>query len=246
MKIHILQHEVPEFGGPGVIKQWAEEKGHAISITRVDLKESYPSLCEFDLLVILGGLPGVNEEEEYPWLKEEKVWIRSVIDNKKHVLGICLGAQLIADSMGGKVDKHIMKEIGWWPVEFDKEGQSHPLLKGLPKEATFYQVHQDTFTIPPTGTHLAESKACKNQAFSIGDRVLALQFHPEVTMENAEYIVEKLNHVFKEEAPFIQTPEQLLRESNFQDSQVYMYQILSNFESQILSKHLPNFHLEVK
>ena len=233
MKIHVLQHEEPEIGGPGVIKQWAEEKGHQLTITRIDLEESYPAVEDFDLLVVLGGIPGAYEEEKYPWLIEEKKWVRSVIEEKKYVLGICLGAQLIADAMGGKSAKHDVKEIGWWPVEFTKEAQSHPLLKGLPNEATFYEFHQDYFTIPSGATHLAKSKACQNQAYAIGNRVLALQFHPEMVIESTKYVVEKIGGMLKEDGPYIQKPEQLLEKDKFQVSQVHMYQIMDNFASQI-------------
>ncbi|HLR68362.1 MAG TPA: hypothetical protein VK105_14745 [Virgibacillus sp.] len=75
----------------------------------------------------------------------------------------------------------VVRFVCWWPIEFTKEAQSHPLLKGLPKEAIFFEHHQDYFTIPDGATHLAKSKACQNQAYAIGDRVLALQFHPEMT-----------------------------------------------------------------
>lgn len=235
MEIQILQHEEPEVGGSGVIEQWAEEKNHTINITRVDLKESYPPLNDFDFLIILGGGPGAYEEGKYPWLRREKAWIKTVIEEKKYVLGICLGAQLIADAMGGKASKHDVKEIGWWQVKFNHEGQTHLLLKGLPKEGTFYQFHQDTFTIPNHGTHLAESIACKSQAFSIGNHVLALQFHPEMTKEMSKHIIEASSHNLKEETPYVQTIEQLLEKDNYQDSQFYMYKILNNFEAQINS-----------
>lgn len=233
MNIHILQHGKSEIVGPGTIQEWAKEKKHKINTTRVDLNEPYPELNEFDFLIILGGVQGAYEEEKHPWLKKEKNWIRYVIEQQKHVLGICLGAQLIAESMGGKAKKHSHKEVGWWPIKFVKQVNNHPLLKNIPDNKHFYQFHQDTFTLPSSGELLAYNHVCKNQAFSIGNRVLALQFHPEMTLENATSMIEELNETFNEESSFIQNSKQIIKVQKFKNTLFYMKKILNNFEYQL-------------
>lgn len=237
MKIHILQHESSELVGPGNIVKWASKKNHQITTTRVDLNEAYPESKEFDLLIILGGFQSAYDEENYEWLEEEKRWIRVMIEKNKYVLGICLGAQLIADAMGGKAKKHIHKEIGWWPVQFNERALSHPLLKGMPKEATFYQFHQDTFQLPEMSDHLAENKASKNQAYSINEHVLALQFHPEVQVCSAKNMLKLLKIHPKEATPFIQNEAEIIKSKHFQKSEKLLYKILNNFEYQILKNN---------
>lgn len=113
MKIHYLQH-VP-FELPEHISVWAKEKGHEITGTLLYENYYLPELSEFDLLVILGGPMGVDDEDKHPWLVLEKHFIKEAIQHRKLVIGICLGAQLIAEILGGKVYKNHYKEIGWFP-----------------------------------------------------------------------------------------------------------------------------------
>lgn len=233
MRIHILQHEPSEQVGPGNIKKWAKENNHKLSTTRVDLKEAYPHSSEFDFLIILGGFQSAYQEEKHRWLKDEKQWIQAMIEKDKHVLGICLGAQLIADTMGGKAKKHTHKEIGWWPVQFNNKAFMHPLLKGMPKEATFYQFHQDTFMLPELSEHLAENQASVNQAFAINKRVLALQFHPEIQITAAKNMLKSFKVHPKEDQRFIQNAKEITKENYFQKSENLLYKILNNFEYQI-------------
>lgn len=185
-------------------------------------------------LIILGGFQSAYDEENYTWLKEEKRWIRSIIEKNKHVLGICLGAQLIADTMGGEAKRHTHKEIGWWLVQFNEKVLTHPLLKGMPKEAIFYQFHQDTFTISESSEHLAGNQASINQAFSINDRVLALQFHPEVQMTAAKNMLKSFKINPKENKTFIQNAKEITKEKHFLNSENLLYAILDNFEYEIL------------
>ncbi len=115
MRAHYLQH-VP-FEGLGSIKSWLKKSGYEISNTQFFNSKVLPSIDEIDLLVVMGGPMSVNDEAKYPWLVEEKKFIRNTIEAGKSVLGICLGAQLIASSMGVKVFSNSEKEIGWFPVE---------------------------------------------------------------------------------------------------------------------------------
>ncbi|MGG1658441.1 type 1 glutamine amidotransferase [Brevibacillus sp. NRS-1366] len=228
MRVHILQHM--DWGGPGVVSEWMREKGHTWTMTNVHKNEEFPEIDEFDLLVILGGVMGVYEEEENPWLIGEKQWIRNVIDNKKRVLGICLGAQLIASSMGANVKKHVHSEIGWWPVQFAKIAQEHPFLHGIQDNYTFFEFHYDTFDIPESGVQLGKSVACKNQAFAIGDRVVGLQFHPEFNEEIVQGIETKLGPKI-EPGPFVKpVPEMMSSPERFAASKAFLYTLLNNVE----------------
>ena len=130
MKIHILQH-VP-FEGPGSIEDWAITQGHTLTTTRFYAQEQFPPLERFDLLVILGGPMSVHDEHIYTWLKGEKWFIKQAIDAGKPMLGICLGAQLIAEALGEKVYQGEQKEIGWFPITLDSAFTHHPLGRQLP------------------------------------------------------------------------------------------------------------------
>jgi len=175
MKIHFIQHVAFEY--PGSLIDWTAEHNHTISFTKIFESIAFPALTGFDMLVIMGGPMGVYEEEKYDWLKKEKPFIKSAIDAKKKVLGICLGAQFIADVLGAKVYPHTLKEIGWWPVE---KVNNHPLVQHLPQQFTTFHWHGDTFTLPEGAIHLFKSKGCEQQGFIYNNHVAGLQFHMEV------------------------------------------------------------------
>jgi GMP synthase-like glutamine amidotransferase len=170
------------------IEVWAKEKGYPVRKTRLYEGEELPLLSKFDWLVIMGGPMGVHDEKKHPWLVQEKRFIRQSIATGKVVLGICLGAQLIADTMGGKVTANPHKEIGWHTVVMSDEARKSPIFKTLPNEFTAFQWHGDTFSIPQDARRLAYSEACKDQAFEIG-RAIGLQFHLESTKESIELLI---------------------------------------------------------
>src|SRR5690606_32591469 len=114
-----------------------------------------------------------------PWMKEEKKLIEKAILKGKRVIGICLGAQLIADVLGARVFPNKEKEIGWFPIELTEEGQKSPFFAGFNKTETVFHWHGDTFEIPKGAEHIASSKVCENQAFLFDHKVLGLQFHLE-------------------------------------------------------------------
>ncbi len=179
MKVHYFQHEA--FEGLGMIADWATRHGHTLTHTAFFKPgAAIPDIQEYDALIIMGGSMGVYDEGTFAWLAPEKAHIRSAIDAGKPVLGICLGAQLIAASLGAKVAPHTHKEIGWYPVAMTDAGAAHPLLSGLNSAMTVFHWHGDRFEIPEGAQHLMSSAACDNQAFVYGKRVLALQFHLEM------------------------------------------------------------------
>jgi GMP synthase-like glutamine amidotransferase len=132
-------------------------------------------------LIILGGPMNVYETDRYPFLKMEDRLIKRAIEKEMPVLGICLGAQLIAKSLGAQVTKNREKEIGWYPLKVTDEGIKDNLFKHLSAVETVFQWHGDTFEIPNSAVQLAESPLCTNQAFRFSSNVYGLQFHIEVT-----------------------------------------------------------------
>ncbi|MCX6182997.1 MAG: amidotransferase [Bacteroidetes bacterium] len=210
MKIHYLQHVA--FEGLGSIEDWALENKHKLSATKFFEQQQLPKLDSFDMLVILGGPMGVADEEEFPWLAEEKAFIKKAIAADRFVVGICLGAQLIAEALEAKVYPNKVKEIGWFPIQ--KTG--HFFFKSLPDDFTVFHWHGDTFDLPRKAIHLASSAACRNQAFLYNKRVLALQFHLEVTEKSLQEMLENGRNELTEEE-YIQSEKQILEGSkNFE------------------------------
>lgn len=128
-------------------------------------------------LIVMGGPQSAND----PAMSAEMLFIQQVIDKQYPVLGICLGAQLIAKALGAHVYRNREKEIGWAPVHFTESAQHDPVLGGLASPSTFFHWHSETFTQPPRTELLAYSDKCRQQAFRYRDSVYAIQFHPEIT-----------------------------------------------------------------
>ncbi len=211
MRIHYLQH-VP-FEGLGYIEQWLHKQGAKISFSRVFEDSRFPEPSEIDGLIVLGGPMSVNDVSLYPWLESEIHFIAGVIAADKPVLGICLGAQLIAKALGASVYKNSYKEIGWFPVERVASARQ-PLVESLlPKQAEVFHWHGETFELPAGATHFATSKACANQAFLFGNRVMGLQFHLEIMLEGVETLI---YHCESElgAGTYVQQTNQLLRDDH--------------------------------
>lgn len=184
MRVHYLQH-VP-FEGLGSIEAWLRLAGHTITATRFFESAELPKPDAVEFLIIMGGPMSVNDEAAYPWLAHEKQFIRSCILAGKPVLGICLGAQLIANAMGARVYRHHTKEIGWFPIY---AVQSNSTTFRFPHSVEVFHWHGETFDLPSGATLLARSEICENQAFQLGRSVIGLQFHLETTPETAQEIV---------------------------------------------------------
>jgi len=185
MRAHYLQH-VP-FEGLGSIEPWLQAAGYRITRTRFFDDGELPSTDGLDLLVVMGGPMGVNDTAEFPWLAREMVFIHEVIASGAPVLGICLGAQLIAGALGARVYKNREKEIGWHPIQATAPGG--PASFGFPPSAEGFHWHGETFDLPPGAIRLASSQACESQAFQVGSSVIGLQFHLETTPTSARDLV---------------------------------------------------------
>ena len=202
MKLHYLQH-VPFEGLGFIAAEWGSKHHIQISCTRLFAGDAFPDLSDMDALVIMGGSMGIYDEEEFPWLREEKIFIRKAIDAELPILGICLGAQLLADVLGAKVYPNTQKEIGWFPIQ-----RSTDAPDWLPPELTVFHWHGDTFDLPEGAIHLASSEATPNQGFFYKDHVVALQFHLETTPESMNHLIENCGAELSP-APFVQTAEQM-------------------------------------
>jgi len=187
MRIHSIEHV--DFEGPAAIALWAAQRGHTLARTRIFAGEPMPQPADYDLLVLMGGPMSVHDELEFPWLAGEKGAVRRAVAAGRGVLGVCLGAQMLSEVLGGSVSRNPHKEIGWHTVRLTPWAAGNPAFAGIPGEFTAFHWHGETFSIPRGASCLAESDACAAQAFAVGARLVGLQFHVETTAESMEALL---------------------------------------------------------
>lgn len=227
-RVQVLQHVA--FEDPGAITPWLEQRGHQIRTTHLYRGDFLPAVSDVDWLIIMGGPMGVHDEAELPWLGAEKAFIRACIDNGKTVLGICLGAQLIANVMAAEVRRNAETEIGWFPVS---AVGSHPLARLFSDSPIVFHWHGDTFAIPTNAEHLCRSTACENQAFLLGEKVLGLQFHLETTARGLADLCADCDQN-PGTGKWIQTPAEMSSDpTRFHSTQPILMAILVYLESTI-------------
>lgn len=232
MKIHCIQHV--NFETPGTITEWIAQKNHFLSTTHLYENESFPEIETFDLLIVMGGPMNIYEYEKYPWLREEKTFLEKAIAGGKVVLGICLGAQLLADVLKAEIFKNNYKEIGWFPVSAGRAEKAEiPLLKGIPEEFPAFHWHGDTFSLPEGAKRLFESEACKNQGFIYENRVIGLQFHLEMSKQTIKNVIENCGDELIE-GKYIQKEDEMLNRADLlKESRQLMFRLLDNLEKTI-------------
>ncbi len=183
MKVLVVKNIAAE--GPGTIGDHLRENGIPFSVIDLQKGEQTPAMTDFTHLVVMGGPMAVYEMNQHPFLKAEAKLIELAITAGKSVLGVCLGAQMLAHVLGARVYAGGKKEIGWDDVSITPEGMQDPLMASLAVDGTstarVFQWHGDTFDLPAGSVRLASSGIYPNQAFRYADRVYALQFHIEVT-----------------------------------------------------------------
>ncbi|MBN1303961.1 MAG: type 1 glutamine amidotransferase [Anaerolineales bacterium] len=230
MRLCALQH-VP-FEGPGSIGAWARANGRPAQLCRLYAGEPLPEAGEYDCLIVLGGPMGVYDEKQYPWLVQEKQTIETAILCGKTVLGICLGAQLIAAVLGKRITPNGNREIGWHVLKMTPAAKNTRLFSFLPDQFPAFHWHGDTFEIPGTAIHLASSQACTNQGFLYNHKVVGLQFHLETTFETARGLTEYCANELAA-GEFIQPPEEILADrTRFTLINGYMYNLLDRLAAQ--------------
>jgi len=225
MRVHWLQHA--DFEDLGCIAPWLAQQGAEVSCTRLQRGEALPPATAFDWLIVMGGPMNIYEYQAHPWLRTEKALIREAVDAGKRLLGICLGAQLIADVLGGKVTRNAWSEIGWFDVVLNEAGRRSKFFGAFPQRFSAFHWHGDTFAIPPGAQGLMSSEACAHQAYEFDGRIAAIQFHLEVTAANAR---EWFEHERPAPARYVQAPEAILAElDRYADNNRLMLQLLKGF-----------------
>lgn len=199
--MHVLVFQHVPFEGLGAMAPWLDARKAQVQVIRQYEPESglFPLLSGVDLIIVLGGPMSVHDAAQYPWLDAEKAYIRSALRAKTPILGLCLGAQLIAEQLGGTVQKNHLPEIGWWPVHWHAAAQHiwpecQPAI-GAKLEAIeaagtrVFHWHGETFDLPAEAQLLAHSDACAHQGFLYRDHVVGLQFHLEMTPETVDHLL---------------------------------------------------------
>lgn len=224
MRVWVLQH-VP-FEDVGSMADWFAARGAEVQYTRFFMPdERLPALDECDLIVAMGGPMSVNDEAELAWLVAEKAFLRAAIDAGVAVLGVCLGAQLIASALGARVYANGEAEIGWFPVWRADEAEAGRFV--FPERIELLHWHGETFELPPGAALLASSEACRHQAFQFGRRVIGLQCHPEMTPAMvADLLAECADEL--RPGPWVQTVDELAATpvANYAAGRVLMGEVL--------------------
>jgi len=208
MLLHVIKHTA--FEGPGAIATWAKERGHGLETTEIEQGQALPSPRDFDALILLGGPMSVTDEKTVPWLKPEKALVRESLALGRKVLGVCLGAQMIASALGAKIRRNEFREIGWFPVETTVAGRAHPFFKSMPRALCVLHWHNETFELPQGAVLLARSAACEHQAYAIGTQVLGVQCHMEVDAASLKDMAEGISDELEPGGPFVQNEHVLL------------------------------------
>lgn len=244
LNVLALQH-VP-FEGLGQIEPWLLARGHRLTVAHVYDSPELPPAGDVDLLVIMGGPMGVHDEASYPWLEAEKHFVGSVIAAGAAVLGICLGAQLIAAVLGARVGPNPQKEIGWFPITaVEHEGEGHTRLFRFPATATVLHWHGDTFALPAGARHLARSAACEHQAFQVGSRIIGLQCHLETTPEALRQMLAACGDDLQPET-CVQSADQLLAAdaATYADLHALLGQVLEHLVGEVQGQRQPQDQLQ--
>ncbi len=228
MKILCLKHI--EFEGPGTFALWALARGHELEVIAVYQNQPLPAAETFDALLVMGGPMNIHEDAIYPWLAKEKSYIRDAIAADKHVIGVCLGAQLIAHALGANVSKGADKEIGWFSI---RPSANCPNSLPLPDELRVLHWHGDTFEIPQGAQLIASSDAFENQGFLYKERVLALQYHLEMTPQSLELLIAACRNELIN-AAYIQGADTMLAEpeSTYEHMQTVLFKMLDGLVAQ--------------
>ncbi len=218
------------------IDRLLQAKEHKINYIKLHEGDAIPAVSEIDWLIVMGGAMSANEEEKYPWLIPEKKLIKEVIDSGTTTLGICLGAQLITNVLGGDVYENSSPELGWHEVSPSAEIQNTLLAGVFTENKMVFHSHNETFELPDGAIRIISSEACENQAYVYKDHVVAIQFHPEITQGIAALFVQYCADEWKG-SPYVQSDLNLINnESLFSQSELIMTQIMDVLEQKALSK----------
>lgn len=221
MKTYIIQH-VP-FEPPGLLEQLKN-----FEIIKMYETFTFPQIEDIDLLIVMGGPMSVHDSID--WLHQEKIFIQHVIEQNKPVLGICLGAQLIAEIIGGEVMPNPKgKEVGWWPIY---KSSDEAAFDFLPDSLNVLHWHGETFTLPEEVTTFYSSAICKNQAFLYKHNVIGLQFHMEITEQNLKALV-AADEGYLDDGEYVQTKEEILSKVSSEQNAKVLLKLVTHLKSSV-------------
>lgn len=230
MHIHYLKHV--SFEGLGSMEHMFVQRGCKITRTCMYEDQSFPSVHEMDALIVMGGPMGVSDDQQYPWLTLEKEFIESVIKRDIPVIGICLGAQLIANVLGAAVVKNTHEELGWFAVnrvDARVNGVVDSRLETLPVNFDALHWHGDTFDLPDGASNFISSAGCVNQGFTYGDSTLALQCHLEMLPSTVQAIYQECGSADKTGKYICGLSEMLAPADKFQQASKILENLLEAF-----------------
>jgi GMP synthase-like glutamine amidotransferase len=225
MRVHVIQHV--EFEGPGLIAEWAASRGYSLACS-LAFAEKFPRGDEVDFLVVMGGPMAADDAVASPWLRAEKRFVAECIAAGLPVLGVCLGAQIIAEVLGGEVKRNPVKEIGWFPIEKTETGLADPLFESWPSTLSAGHWHGDTFEFPAGPQPVFSSAATVNQAYVFDRRVVGLQFHVEWTEGGLALLLENCADELAAGGTWVQTAAQIedAAPSNIAENRTLLYCLL--------------------
>lgn len=207
MRMHVMMHV--EYEGPALIAEWAVEHGH--TVTRSLAPDTPPPLDEIDFLVVMGGTMSAADEAGFPWLADEKRYVADAIAARKLVLGICLGSQILAEAIGGKVRRNEYSEIGWYPVRKTEAAENDALFAVFPDILLAGHWHGDTFDLPSGTAPVLSSDATANQAFTCAEgRAVGLQFHIEWDDAALNELIDACIDELVDGGPYLATAPEML------------------------------------
>lgn len=225
MQVCTLIHE--SFEGLGAIHNWLQKKNYHVRETHSYRGDALPQVQDFDGLIVMGGPQDLKDLKKYPYLQDEIRLIKQAIQQDKLVLGVCLGAQLIAESLGAKTEASPEKEIGVFPLQLTQQGYADPVMRHFPDSFPATHWHNDMPGLPAGAAVLAASRGCPRQIICFKPRVYGLQCHFELTREDISKMV---NHSSGDLTPgrYIQTKAELLNQDYSAINQL-MFQFLDHF-----------------
>jgi len=230
MRLHLLEHDPIEIQRNNIIT-WAEKKGYAVRRTDVSTGAKIPAKNDFDWLIVLGGSQHAWEERKHPWLIREKRFISEILSADKIILGICFGAQLLAEVLGGRVFPNEKEEIGWYSIRLSPEGKQSFLFRNVPETFLTFHWHSDHFSLPRGCTVLAYSAPTPYQAYTHKDhRIAGLQFHPEYTVEMVKFFADECGHEWKKDQYVAGKEAVLSKSEKIPETYWLMEQLLDNME----------------
>jgi GMP synthase-like glutamine amidotransferase len=232
MRIQLIEHDPEDFSRTN-ISFWAAKKGHPVNQVYICNDEALPALDSFDWLMVMGGSQNAWNDQGYPWLQQEKAFIAEALAQCKLFLGICFGAQLLAEALGGKIFPNDNKEIGWHEVSINQQGRESFLFQNVPPSFTTFHWHSDHFSLPDHCTSLASSPPTPNQAFVCSGRpAVGLQFHPEYTRDMVRYYAREHSQDWITDRYVCSGDEVLARTEEIPDTYWLMDTLLNNIEKE--------------